>query len=41
MTARTLSITGTPTLVLDTGLRLDGFLTYDALMARWESSARQ
>lgn len=40
-TAQALGITGTPTFVFDTGLRVDGFLTYDALMARWESSARQ
>jgi protein-disulfide isomerase len=40
-TARALGITGTPTFVFDTGLRVDGFLSYDALMARWESSARQ
>jgi len=40
-TAQALGIAGTPTFVFDTGLRVDGFLTYDALMARWESSARQ
>lgn len=39
--AQTLGITGTPTFVFDTGLRVDGFLSYDALMARWQSSARR
>jgi len=39
--AAKLGIKGTPTLILDTGLRLDGFVTYDALMARWQSSARK
>ena len=36
-----MGIDGTPTLLLDTGLRLDGFLAYEALMARWQSSARR
>jgi thiol:disulfide interchange protein DsbC len=40
-TAQAWGITGTPTFVFDTGLRVDGFLSYDALMARWESSVRQ
>jgi protein-disulfide isomerase len=40
-TARALGISGTPTFVFDTGPRMDGFLSYDALMARWESSAPQ
>ncbi|MFA5027479.1 MAG: DsbC family protein [Candidatus Methylomirabilota bacterium] len=36
-----LEIHGTPTLVLDTGARLDGYLTYDALMARWQAPTRK
>ena len=39
--ARKLGIQGTPTFVLDTGLRLDGYLAYDAFMARWQSSAKK
>ncbi len=39
--AKTLGIQGTPTFVLDTGLRLDGYLAYDAFMARWQSSAQK
>jgi hypothetical protein len=34
-------MTRTPRFLFDTGLRVDGFLSYDALMARWESPARQ
>jgi len=37
--AKKLGIQGTPTFILDTGRRLDGYLAYDALMARWQSSA--
>jgi thiol:disulfide interchange protein DsbC len=36
-----LEIHGTPTLVLDTGARLDGYLAYDALMARWQATTRK
>lgn len=36
--ANKLGIQGTPTFILDTGLRLDGYLAYDAFMARWQSS---
>ena len=36
-----LEIYGTPTLVLDTGARLDGYLAYDALMARWQATTRK
>ncbi len=39
--ARALGIQGTPTFVLDTGLRLNGYLAYDAFMARWQSSAQK
>lgn len=39
--ADTLAIHGTPTLILDTGARLDGYLTYDALMARWQATTRK
>ena len=38
--AKTLGIQGTPTVVLDTGLRLDGYLAYDAFMARWRASVK-
>jgi thiol:disulfide interchange protein DsbC len=39
--AKKLGIQGTPTFVLDTGLRLDGYLAYDAFMARWRASAKK
>jgi protein-disulfide isomerase len=39
--ADTLEIRGTPTLVLDTGARMDGYLAYDALMARWQATSRK
>ena len=39
--ASKLSISGTPTLVLDSGQRVDGFLSYDVLMTRWKASPRK
>lgn len=39
--ASKLGISGTPTLVLDSGQRVDGFLSYDVLMTRWKPSPRK
>jgi len=39
--ANKLEIRGTPTLILDTGARMDGYLAYDTLMARWQATAQK
>lgn len=35
--ATTLGISGTPTLILDNNVRVEGFVDYDTLMARWQT----
>ncbi len=35
--ARELGIAGTPTLILDSGVRIEGFLAYDALNRQWSA----
>jgi thiol:disulfide interchange protein DsbC len=34
--ARKLNVTGTPTLILDTGARIDGYAAHEAVLALWE-----
>jgi thiol:disulfide interchange protein DsbC len=37
--ATTLGVTGTPTLILDNGQRIDGFASYDVITAKWRAKA--
>lgn len=39
--ATKLGITGTPTIILDTGARIEGFIDHEALKAKWQGSARR
>ena len=39
--ATRLGISGTPTIVLDTGLQIEGFASYETIKAKWQPRARR
>lgn len=38
---RRLGVTGTPTLILDTGAIVEGYITYEALQAKWQDTRKR